>query len=217
MKTDTQLQRDVREELTWEPQVHAAEIGVEVKDGVVTLSGEVCNFAEKWHAEAAAQRVSGVTALAVDLHIRLPGEDGRSDADIARSVENVLEWSTSVPNGNIQVMVENGFVTLSGNVDWQFQKLVAASSIRYLMGVTGISNRIAIKPKASLGAVTADIEAALKRTALLDAEKIHVAVNGSNVTLTGTVHNWAERETATTAAWGAPGVRDVIDAMTLAL
>lgn len=217
MKTDTQLQHDVREELTWEPQVHATEIGVEVKDGVVTLSGEVCNFAEKWHAEAAAQRVSGVSALTVALHVKLPGESGRSDAGIARAVENVLEWSTSVPNGNIKIMVEKGFVTLSGSVDWQYQKLVAASSVRYLMGVTGISNQIAIKPRASLSAVAADIEAALKRTALLDATKIHVAVNGSDVTLTGTVHNWAERETATTAAWGAPGVREVIDEMTLQL
>ena len=215
MMTDIQLQRAVMEELTWEPQVHAAEIGVLVKDGVVTLTGQVCNFAEKWHAEQAAQRVSGVKALAVDLNIKLAGDAGRSDSDIARSIENVLEWSTSVPNGNIKVMVEKGFVTLTGNVDWQYQRLAAASSVRYLMGVTGISDQIVIKPKVSISAVKSDIESALKRTAVADAKKIHVDVHGSVVTLTGKVQSWAERETATTSAWGTPGVQSVIDKMTL--
>lgn len=215
MKTDSQLQQDVIEELRWEPSVHANEIGVEVKDGVVTLSGEVHNFAEKWNAERAAQRVSGVNALAVDMKLKAPGLGGRTDADIARSAEQVLGWSTSVPDGAIKVMVENGFVTLSGDVNWQYQRLAAAASVRFLMGVTGVSDLIAIKPTISMSAVQGDIEAALKRAAVADAKKIHVSVNGSDITLTGKVQSWAERETATTCAWSTPGVQHVHDKMTL--
>jgi len=215
MKTDSQLQQDVSAELAWEPSVHAAQIGVEVKDGVVTLAGEVGSYTEKWNAERAAQRVSGVNALAIELKVKLSAPGKRTDADIARSVENSLEWSTSVPSGAVKVMVEGGWVTLSGELDWHYQKLAAAESIRYLLGVTGVSDQIAVKPKASVSAVKADIEAALKRSAAADAKKISVEVNGSEVTLTGKVHSWSERETATTSAWGTPGVRKVIDKMTL--
>ncbi len=215
MKTDSQLQKDVGEELKWEPQVTASQIGVEVKDGVVTLSGEVSSFAEKWNAERAAQRVSGVNALAIDLKVKLSALGGRSDADIARSAENVLSWSTVVPDDAVKVMVEKGYITLTGDVDWQYQKLAATASVRYLLGVTGVSNQIAIKPTLKVSAVKSDIETALKRTAVADAKKIHVSVNGADVTLTGQVQSWAERETATTSAWGTPGVRSVIDKMTL--
>lgn len=216
MKTDSQLQRDVSEELTWEPQVTASQIGVQVKDGVVTLSGEVSSYAEKWNAEQAAQRVSGVNALAVDLKVKLSELGGRTDADIARSAENVLSWSTAVPGDSVKVMVEGGFITLTGDVDWQFQRLAAASSVRFLLGVTGVSNQIAIKPTLKVGEVKADIETALKRTAIADAKKIQVAVVGADVILTGKVQSWAERETATTSAWSTPGVRSVVDKMTLA-
>ena len=215
MKTDSQLQKDVGEELKWEPQVTASQIGVEVKDGVVTLSGEVSSYAEKWNAERAAQRVSGVNALAVDLKVKLTSLGGRSDADIARSAENVLSWSTVVPDDAVKVMVEKGYITLTGDVDWQYQKLAATASVRYLLGVTGVSNQIAIKPTLKVSAVKSDIETALKRTAVADAKKIHVSVDGADVTLTGQVQSWAERETATTSAWGTPGVRSVIDKMTL--
>ncbi len=215
MKTDSQLQRDVSEELTWAPQVTASQIGVQVKDGVVTLSGEVSSYAEKWNAEQAAQRVRGVDALAVDLKVKLSELGGRTDADIARSAENVLSWSTTVPGDSVKVMVENGFITLTGDVDWQFQRLAAASSVRFLLGVTGVSNQIAIKPTLEVGAVKADIETALKRSAVADARKIHVAVAGADVTLTGKVQSWAERETATMSAWSTPGVRSVVDKMTL--
>lgn len=215
MKTDTQLQADVGEELKWEPQVTASQIGVQVKDGVVTLSGEVSSFAEKWNAERAAQRVSGVHALAVDLKVKLSELGSRTDADIARSAENVLSWSTSIPQDSVKVMVENGFITLTGDVDWQFQRLAAAAAVRFLLGVTGVSDQIAIKPRLKVSAVKDDIETALKRTAVADAKRIHVAVNGSDVTLTGKVQSWAERETATMSAWGTPGVRSVIDRMTL--
>ena len=215
MKTDSQLQKDVGEELKSEPQVTASQIGVEVKDGVVTLSGEVSSYAEKWNAERAAQRVSGVNALAVDLKVKLTSLGGRSDADIARSAENVLSWSTVVPDDAVKVMVEKGYITLTGDVDWQYQKLAATASVRYLLGVTGVSNQIAIKPTLKVSAVKSDIETALKRTAVADAKKIHVSVDGADVTLTGQVQSWAERETATTSAWGTPGVRSVIDKMTL--
>jgi osmotically-inducible protein OsmY len=215
MKTDLQLQRDVSEELQWEPSVRANEIGVEVSDGVVTLSGEVHNFAEKWNAERAAQRVSGVNALAVELKIKASGLGVRTDTDIARSAEQVLGWSTSVPEGSIKVMVENGFITLTGDVNWQYQRLAAAASVRFLMGVTGVSDQIAIKPTLSMSAVKGDIEVALKRTAVADTKKIHVSIKGANITLTGKVQSWAERETANASAWSTPGVRHVVDKMTL--
>jgi len=215
MKTDSQLQRDVGEELKWEPQVTASQIGVEVKDGVVTLSGEVSSFSEKWNAERAAQRVSGVNALAVDLKVKISGLGARTDSDIARSAENVLEWSTSVPDGAIKVMVEKGFITLTGEVDWQYQRLAATDSVRFLSGVTGVSDQIAIRPSLKVTAVKSDIDNALKRAAIADAKKIHVEIHGADVTLTGKVQNWAERETATTSAWRTPGVQSVIDKMTV--
>lgn len=181
----------------------------------MTLSGEVSSFAEKWNAEKAAQRVSGVNALAVDLKVKLSEFGDRTDADIARSAENVLSWTTSVPKNAVKVMVERGHITLTGDVDWQFERLAAAASVRFLSGVTCVSDQIALKPRLMVSAVQSDIEAALKRTALADAQKIHVKVRGSDVTLSGKVQSWAERETATTSAWGTPGVRSVIDEMTL--
>ena len=216
MKTDSQLQMDVSAELEWEPSVHAARIGVEVKNGVVTLAGQVDSYWEKWNAERAAQRVSGVMALATELKVLLTGPNQRSDGDIARSVENVLEWNATLPAGAVKVMVEGGWVTLTGDVDWQFQRQGATDSVRRLMGVTGVSDQIGIKPTLSAAAVKSDIEAALTRTAIADAKKIFVDCRGSDVTLTGTVHNWSERETATNSAWSTPGVRNVVDKMRLA-
>lgn len=216
MKTDSQLQKDVIAELKWEPSVHAEQIGVEVKDGVVTLAGEVGSFAEKWAVESAAQRVAGVKALAIAMDVKLSALGHRGDADIARSAENVLEWTASLPTDAVKLMVEGGWITLSGEVDWQYQKQLAADALRYLVGVTGVSNQIAIKPKVSVSVVKSDIEAALKRRARLDAKQIEVEVSGSEVTLSGSVNTWAERDLAAHSAWGAPGVRNVIDHMTLA-
>jgi osmotically-inducible protein OsmY len=216
MKTDRQLQQDVSAELEWEPSVHAAHIGVAVKDGVVTLAGRVDSYAEKWSAERVAQRVSGVKAMATELTVQLTSLSKRTDADIAASVENLLEWSATLPAGVIRVMVEGGWVTLSGTVDWKYQKQSAADSIRHLMGVIGVSDQISIKPAVSATVVKSDIESALKRAALADAQNIAVTVHGTDVTLSGTVHNWAERETATNSAWSTPGVRNVVDMMTLA-
>ena len=215
MKSDSQLQHDVLAELQWEPCVTASKIGVEVQSGVVTLAGQVGSYSEKWHAERAAQRVSGVGALAVELKVKLAGLDNRTDADIALAIESVLLWSSSIPDGAVKVMVENGFVTLTGDVGWQYQRLAAADSVRNIFGVTGVSNQIAIKPTVSMSAVKGEIEAALKRNAVEDAKRITVEVHGADVTLKGKVSSWAERESATTSAWGTPGVRSVHDEMTL--
>lgn len=176
MKTDTQLQNDVMAELKWDPSINAAQIGVEVKNGVVTLSGHVDKYTEKWAAEKAAQKVTGVKALAVELDVNLSGSSNRSDGDIARTAENVLEWTTNWPKDHVKVLVEKGWVTLSGMVDYEYQRQLASSSVRHLMGVTGVSNQITIKSKLTSGTVKSDIEAALKRRALTDAQEIMVTV-----------------------------------------
>lgn len=216
MKTDTALQLDVIAELKWEPSVNAANVGVEVKDGIVTLAGHVDTYAEKWDAERAAQRVSGVRAIAVEMDVKLSGSDKRTDADIARSATNSLEWSTSVPRNSVKVKVEDGWLTLSGEVEWEYQRQSAADGVRYLMGVTGISEQIVIKPKVSSSAVRSDIEAALKRRAQKDSSHISVTVDGHQVTLGGSVHSWSEKDLATHSAWGTPGVRNVVDNITVA-
>jgi osmotically-inducible protein OsmY len=216
MKTDQQLQQSVIDELTWDPSVHASQIGVIVKDGVVTLDGEVSSFAEKWGAERAAQRVTGVQALAVGLQVKLSALGKRSDSDIARSAQTALHWCSSCPSESIQLMVEDGWITLTGSVEWHYQKQAAADALRYLIGVTGVSDQISIAPKVLSTAVKADIEAALKRRASSDSQEIHVDVHGADVTLSGTVHSWAERELARHSAWGTKGVRQVVDNMAMA-
>jgi osmotically-inducible protein OsmY len=215
MKTDAQLQQDVMDELKWEPAVHAAQIGVEVKDGVVTLAGEVSSYVEKWNAERAAQRVSGVRALAIEMKVKLSELGERTDADIARSAESLLSWTSTLPADAVKVMVEGGWLTLSGDVEWQYQKQDAAERVHFLPGVTGISNEISIKPSVSATVVKSDIEAALRRGAATDAKTIFVAVDGDEVTLSGTVRSWPERAVANSSAWGCPGVRNVIDKITL--
>jgi osmotically-inducible protein OsmY len=216
MKTDAQLQQDVIAELKWEPSVNAAQIGVEVKNGIVTLAGHVDSYAEKYDAERAAQRVAGVKALAIEMDVTLPGSSKRNDSDIARSAENVLEWMTYLPKESVKVKVEGGWITLSGEVAWEYQRQAAVSAVRYLMGVTGVSDQIAIRPKVSLDAVKSDIEAALKRRAKSEAREISVKVQGADVTLSGIAHSWSERDLARHAAWGTPGVRKVVDNMTVA-
>jgi osmotically-inducible protein OsmY len=159
--------------------------------------------------------VFGVKALAVNLRVQLAALGERSDVDIARTVENVLEWMTLGNKGSVQVMVEDGWITLTGTVDWQYQQDAASFAVRHLMGVRGVSNQIVIKPKVSLSAVKDDIEAALTRRALADAGKISVTIEGAEVTLSGQVNSWGERDSARNSAWGTPGVRNVVDNMTL--
>ncbi len=215
MKTDSQLQQDVIAELKWEPSINTAGIGVEVNDGVVTLAGHVETFAEKLSAEKTAQRVPGVKALAIEMDVRIPGPSARSDADIAHAAENVLEWVSVLPNDTIKVMVENGWITLSGEVSWHYQRLAATSAVRYLMGVTGVVDNITLGPKVSLSTIQTDIENALTRHALNEAQRISVKVQGSSVTLSGVVSTWAEHDLACQCAWNAPGVRNVIGDITV--
>ena len=215
MKTDSQLQQDVMAELKWEPSVHAAQIGVEVKNGVVTLAGEVSSYTEKLNAEAAAQRVNGVKALAVEMKVKLSQLGMRTDTDIAESAKNTLGWTSSLPADAVQVQVESGWLTLSGNVEWQYQRQDAADSVRSIVGVTGVSNQIAIKQSPLAAVVKSDIEAALKRRAVADGKTIGVEVKGADVTLTGTVHSWSDRDLATRSAWGSAGVGKVVDKLTI--
>jgi osmotically-inducible protein OsmY len=203
-------------ELAWEPAVHAAEIGVQVKDGVVTLSGIVSSYQEKYDAEHAALRVSGVQALAVEMEVKLGALGKRDDADIARSVETALEWLHAPTSSKVKVSVEKGWLTLSGVVDWQYQREAAANAVRYLVGVTGVSNQIGIREGATTASVQQEIQSALARRSRVDATHIQVAVDGNTVILTGAVNSWSEREAACQAAWGAAGVMHVTDQMRLA-
>lgn len=209
MKTDAQLQNDVEAELAWDPAVTHTNVGVLVKDGVVTLTGHPASQAEKYAIERAAQRVTGVRAIAVELEVKLPQGDERTDADIALAAERALDWSALVPHQAIKVMVENGCVTLTGEVDWEYQRRAAEAAVGNLLGVTAVSNQVAVNPRLTAGDITAMIERALARQAQREARHIEVSVNGTDVTLTGTVHSWAERRAAQGVAWSAPGVANV--------
>jgi osmotically-inducible protein OsmY len=218
MKTDQQLRTEVVEQLQWEPSVHEAEIATAVKNGVVTLSGYVASFAEKHAAMRAIERLKGVTAVVDDLEVKLPSEHRRTDNDIAHAAVQALRWDITVPDDRVKMTVRDGWITLEGEVEWQFQKEAVERVVRNLVGVHGVTNLIAIKAApANPFDVSAKIKHALRRTAELDADTITVEAHEGSVTLKGRVHSWAERRDAERAAWSAPGVSHVDDRIAVAL
>lgn len=211
MKTDSELKKDVMDELAWEPRVKEAEIGVEVRNGVVTLAGHPGSYAEKLAAERAALRVAGVKAVTVEMDVRLPSPFQRTDTDIASAANTALSWNTVVPRDAVKIMVENGVLTLSGEVAGDFQRRAAERAVNMLMGVKEVRNTISIKPVANPQNIKAKITAALHRQAQVDAQQISVTVDGGLVTLNGKITSWAERQAALRAALAAPGVNQVTD------
>jgi osmotically-inducible protein OsmY len=209
MKTNEQLQRDVLDELAWDPTVDAAAIGVSAHDGIITLRGNVGSYAEMYAAEKATKRVRGVQALANELKVKFPVSFKRDDTDIAAMAVGALHNNIFVPSDAIKVSVEDGWIYLEGTVDWQYQKEHAAKAVRYLPGVRGLGNDIKVKPRVSILAIADDIHAALKRRAELEADAITVKVEGDKVTLSGTVRSWSEKRAAENAAWSTKGVRVV--------
>lgn len=209
MKTDAQIQLDVIDQLKWEPALNAAEIGVSVKNGVVTLSGIVDSYFKKIIAEQATNKVSGVKAVAEDIQVGLSPAFHRTDAEIAEYVLNALRWNTEIPDERIKVKVEDGVVTLDGNVDWQYQRSMAKSALENIAGVKKIHNFISVIPLTTPVGVKKKILAAFHRSASLDAESINVQVIGNKVVLTGKVRSFAERSDAAAAAWAAPGIVQV--------
>ena len=211
MKSDEQLQRDLLDEMCWDPQVRGAAIGIAVEDGVVTLSGTAQTYAQKLAAERLAEHVGGVEAVADDLQVQPPGTTRRTDTEIAHAAVNALAWDTEVPADQVTVKVDNGWVTLAGGVPWRFQGDCAERAIRFLAGVRGVTNLIEVTPTVSAAEVRSKIEQALWRSVELDAKRITVEASGGKVTLTGTVRSLAARRDAERAAWAAPGVKQVED------
>lgn len=215
MKTDLDIKNDVLTELSWDPLVPEARIGVAVHEGVVTLTGHLDSYAEKVATKRAAERVSGVRALAVELDVIPTGVHQRSDTEIALAVEHALSWSTSVPQGRVKATVEKGWVTLSGELDWNFQRRAVERMVRPLKGVVGLSDNIRLKTLPVSSNLSNRIQEALTRQAMREARRIEISMDGSVVTLRGHVHSWAERSAAEGAAWSAPGVSRVNNEMTV--
>jgi osmotically-inducible protein OsmY len=211
MKSDAQLQKDILAELKWDPIVNETDVGVIVKDGVVTLTGHLASYAEKCAVERAAQRVHGVKALAIELSVKLPGPNERTDAQIAAAAENAIEWNSLVPQDKVRPTVERGWITLNGEVEWDYQRRAAEKSLRNLLGVTGVTNLVHVKPRVSASQIDRKIHDALLRQAARESRRIDVSVSGSQVTLEGTVHSWAERVAAQGVAFAAPGVSTVVN------
>ena len=215
LMTDKELQQNVRNALDWDPSVDVAEVGITVENGIVTLRGDVMSYSEKFNAERAALRVYGVKAVANDLDVTIPGVTARTDTDIAAAAVNSFKWNSQVPADRVSVVVSRGWITLKGEVDWYYQRDAAERSVRHLLGVVGVTNSISVRPHVNVADVKTKIEAALKRSAEVDARRINVSASDGQVVLSGNVHSWAERREAIQAAWAAPGVRSVDDRMAI--
>jgi osmotically-inducible protein OsmY len=215
MTRDSELKKVVLDELSWEPSVDAAHIGVTAKDGVITLTGRVDNYSHKAGAEQAASRVKGVRAVVEEIEVKLPYDVKRSDEDIAAAAIDRLGWNSTIPDGAIQVKVEKGWVTLVGAVDWQFEKEAAEQDIGALSGVVGVSNQVLVKPTVSASSVKDDIEQALHRSWYYDPDSIQVDALGGKIRLTGNVTTWNARRLAGMTAWSAPGATSVDNAITV--
>lgn len=213
---DKKLKQDIVDELEFEPSIDATDIGVGVEDGIVTLNGHVSSYAQKLTIERLVSHVKGVKGIAEDIEVRYPGPAGTADDEVARRAVNMLKWSTVVPADKVQVKVQNGWVTLTGTLDWNYQKIAAADAVRNLAGVTNISNLIELRPRLSSIDVKKHIEDSLKRNAELEAKSIRVNVAGNKVILEGNVKAWHERRIAEQAAWATPGVTTVDDRLTIA-
>lgn len=217
MKTDEMLQKDVMDELRWEPVLHANEIGVAVKKGVVTLTGEVDNYAMKMATERAVKRVQGVEVVAQEVTVKSLFGAGHTDEHIGQAIVRSFEWHSELSHDNLDTKVQHGWVTLEGKVDWNYQRQAAERAVESLIGVKGVTNLIQVKPRVVAQDVKSKIEKAFSRSAVLEAQHIKVETNGTKVTLSGKVHTWAERREAERAAWAALGVTTVEDNLVVAV
>jgi osmotically-inducible protein OsmY len=211
MKSDHEIELDVKDELQWDPNLDAADVAVSVKKGVVTLAGFVKNYADKYEAESAAKRVAGVLGIANDIEVRIPSVDERPDPEIARDAVAAIKNQLPISSEHIKVIVKDGWVTLEGRVEWQYQRNTAETAVRRIKGVRGVSNLIQLKPRVQPSEIKRKIQDAFKRSAEVDANRITVEANGGEVVLKGTVRSWVEREEAERVAWAAPGVTKVED------
>jgi VCBS repeat-containing protein len=213
-KTDMQLKKDVEDELQWEPKINAARIGVSARNGAVSLTGEVDTYPEKWAAEDAAKRVGGVRSVAEDLTVKILGSNKHTDAEIAEAALRALKWDVWVPD-TVTLAVQEGRITLNGQVEWKYQSDSAENAVSNLAGVASVDNQITIKPRASAAKVKEKVEAALQRQATADAKSIRVDTSGSTVTLSGQASSWRAIDNAAAAAWAVPGVTEVIDTLSV--